>query len=81
MSAMCLVNCNVCDVDFAVRVRLTIHIKKDRNYNCNICNKKIWIIIKNDQRAAFVTSNDSIRGYFTKCNILVTFDDKLQIGA
>ena len=41
-----LANCDVCEADFAVRVKLTRHIKTDSEYNCDVCRKRIWIIIQ-----------------------------------
>lgn len=35
MSALCLAKCDVYGADFAVRVTLTRHIKKDCDSNCN----------------------------------------------
>ena len=44
--AVRLTNCDVCNADFVVRVTLTRHIKTDHDCNCNICTKRILIIIQ-----------------------------------
>ena len=36
MSTVRLMNCNVCDADFAVRVTLTRHIKKDCRFRSGL---------------------------------------------
>ena len=39
-AAVRLANCDVCDVNVAVRDKLTRHIKRDWECNCNVCKKK-----------------------------------------
>ena len=70
MSTMDLVNCDVCNADFAVRVTLTRHIKIDRECNCNVFYEENM----NDHTSLGIT--------FSKANTYTPYHERiLDLGA